>query len=205
MVSHAYRVAVFIDWQNAYRSARRAFGMAHMPSEHGIFSPYRLALLLAARNDRSADGKLVRVEIHRGLPSSKRDPVGFAANRRHSQAWMNENREIVIPRLRPLRYPQDGLGRPEEKGIDVQLALSAVEHALTDKCEVAIIFSNDTDLIPAIEMVSRMSSPGHIETASWVSPTFNSRLRSKPDVFHHSLPESVFRGVETPINYAHQS
>ena len=203
MVSHAYRVAVFIDWQNAYRSARRAFGMDNMPTEHGVFSPYRLALLLAAGNDRGSDGKLVRVEIHRGLPSSKRDRVGFAANRRHSQAWVNENREIVVPRLRPLRYPK-GSSRPEEKGIDVQLALSAVEHALTDKCEVAIIFSNDTDLIPAIEMVSRMSSTSHIETASWVSPTHNSRLRAKPPVFHHALPESVFRSVETPINYAHQ-
>jgi uncharacterized LabA/DUF88 family protein len=176
--------------------------MAAMPSEHGVFSPYRLALLLAAKNDRGSDGKLVRVEIHRGLPSSKRDPVGFAANRRQSQAWMNESREIVIPRLRPLRYPHDG-SRPEEKGIDVQLALSAVEHALTDKCEVAVIFSNDTDLIPAIEMISRMTGTSHVETASWISATHQSRLRAKPAVFHHALTENVFRGIETPINYAH--
>ncbi len=204
MASHTYRVAVFIDWQNAYQSARRAFGMEAFPTEHGTFSPYKLAQLLAIGNDRRSDGKLIRVEVHRGLPSSKRDPVGFAANRRQSQAWMKECPELVIPRLRPLRYPKDGLARPEEKGIDVQLALSAVEHTLTDKCEVAVIFSNDTDLLPAIEMISRITGKSHVETASWSSPRHKSRLRPKPEVFHHAFSEEAFRNVETPINYAHK-
>lgn len=203
MVKHADRVAVFIDWQNVYKAARRAFSLHNLPSEHGVFSPYKLARLLAAGNDRGANGKLVRVEIHRGLPSSKHDPVGFAANRRHSQAWMNECPELVIPRLRPLRYPKDGLDAPVEKGIDVQIALGAVEHALIGECEVAIIFSHDTDLLPAVEMISRITGISHIETASWTSPTHKSRLRAKPEVFHHALDEGIFRQVETPINYAH--
>jgi hypothetical protein len=46
------RVAVFIDWQNAYRSARTQFGMEHMPNEEGNFSPLRLARLLAYGNGR---------------------------------------------------------------------------------------------------------------------------------------------------------
>jgi uncharacterized LabA/DUF88 family protein len=202
MASHAYRVAVFIDWQNAYQAARRAFALQQMPTERGVFSPYKLAQHLAAGNDRGADGKLVRVEIHRGLPNSNRDPVGYAANRRQSRAWMTEAPEIMIPMVRPLRYPRNGKGTPEEKGIDVRLALSAVEHALLDNCEVSIIFSHDTDLVPAIETISRITSPNHVETASWVSPSHNSRLRSKPPVFHHALSEDVFRRVETPINYA---
>jgi uncharacterized LabA/DUF88 family protein len=205
MVSHPYRVAVFIDWQNVYRAARRAFGLQQMPTEHGTFSPYRLAQILAAGNERGSDGKLVRVEIHRGLPTSHRDPVGYAANRRQSQAWMAEAPEIMIPMLRPLRYPRDGQEPPVEKGIDVRLALSAVEHALLDKCEVSIIFSHDTDLVPAIEMISRVTGTGHVETASWVSPVHNSRLRSKPPVYHHSLSEEIFKRIETPVNYARKS
>jgi uncharacterized LabA/DUF88 family protein len=204
MVSHAYRVAVFIDWQNAYKSVRRAFALETQPSEHGTFSPLRLAQVLAAGNDRGSDGHLVRVEVHRGLPSSKRDRIGYGANRRQSQAWMKESPELVIPRLRPLRYPDDG-GQPEEKGIDVQLALSAVEHTLTDKCEVAVIFSNDTDLVPAIEMITRITGRSHVETAAWTSEHHKSRLRPKPEVFHHALTEDVFRSVETLINYAHKT
>lgn len=204
MVAHAYRIAVFIDWQNVYKGAREAFGLQGQPSEFGNFSPYRLAQRLAAGNDRGDDGELVLVEIHRGLPSSSRDPVGFGANRRQSSAWMKENPEVVIPRLRPLRYPEDESEEPEEKGIDVQLALSAVEYALLGKCEVAVIFSHDTDLKPAVEMISRVTGVNHVETAAWISPTFKRRLRSQPTVYHHALPESVFRAVETRINYAYQ-
>jgi uncharacterized LabA/DUF88 family protein len=203
MPAHVDRVAVFIDGQNAYRAARRAFGLTKLPNEHGNFSPYQLARHLAAGNDRGSDGVLVRVEIHRGIPSSSRDPTGFAANRRQSAAWMKENPELVFPKLRPLRYPEDPAGEPQEKGIDVQLALSAVEHVLTNKCEVAIIFSHDTDLVPAIEMISRICSRNHVETAAWSSPEHRSRLHPKPEVFHHAVDEPVFRRIETPINYAH--
>jgi uncharacterized LabA/DUF88 family protein len=202
MTTHAVRVAVLIDWQNVYRAARRAFGMEEMPNEHGNFSPYNLARLLAAGNDRGSDGELVRVEIHRGLPSSNRDPVGYAANRRQSQAWMKECPEVVIPKVRPLRYPQDDHEPPVEKGIDVQLALSAVEQTLISECEVAVIFSHDTDLVPAIEMIARITGKSHVETAAWSSPTHKSRLRPKLEVFHHALSEEVFRRVETQVNYA---
>lgn len=85
----ALRVAVFVDWQNAYKTAREAFGIRNMPNEHGNFSPYQLARLLAAGNGRGSEGgELVRVELHRGLPSQKHDQRGYAANRRQSAAWM---------------------------------------------------------------------------------------------------------------------
>jgi hypothetical protein len=65
------RVAVFYDWQNVYKTAREAFGWMNMPNEYGNFSPYQLARILAAGNGRGANGQLVRVEIHRGLPSQR--------------------------------------------------------------------------------------------------------------------------------------
>lgn len=204
MTAHADRVAVFIDWQNVYKGAREAFGLFGQPSEYGNFSPYRLAQKLAEGNDRGSDGELVLVEVHRGLPSSSRDPVGFGANRRQSAAWMRENPEVVIPRLRPLRYPPNPADEPEEKGIDVQLALSAVEAALIGECEVAVIFSHDTDLIPAVEMICRITGKSHVETVSWASATYKRRIRTKPEVFHHSLPESVYQSVATPVNYAYR-
>ena len=70
-----HRVAVFIDWQNAYKAARRAFymtaaGEKAVPNKRGNFSPYRLSLHLVAANERGDTGELIRVEIHRGLPAS---------------------------------------------------------------------------------------------------------------------------------------
>jgi len=204
-MAQAANVAVYIDWQNAYKTAREAFGMQGLPNEHGNFSPYQLARVLTAGSDRgSTGGKLVRVQIHRGLPSQKHDPVGYAANRRQSAAWMNENREVVIPKLRALRYPRDYPAQPAvEKGVDVQLAVDALEWTLTGRCDIAIIFSHDGDLLPAVEAVARLKGREGIETASWTSSYFNKRLRAKPPVPHHHISEEVFRRVETPVNYAH--
>lgn len=179
--------------------------MWNMPNEQGNFSPYQLARMLTAANGRGRDGgELVRVELHRGLPSQKHDQRGYAANRRQSAAWMKENPAVVMPRLRPLRYPNGYPAEPPvEKGVDVQLAVAAVEWAITDKCDVVIIFSHDTDLLPALELIVRLKGPERIETASWSSPTFSSRLRPKPPVaHHHSISEQAFRRVETPVNYA---
>jgi uncharacterized LabA/DUF88 family protein len=197
------RVAVFVDWQNTYKAAREAFGWFDWPNEHGNYSPYRLARRLSHANGRDDRGELVRLNVHRGLPSPKYDPEGYAANRRQSAAWMAENPDIVIPRLRPLRYSRDESEPPREKGVDVEIAIASLEWTIAEKCDVAIIFSHDTDLVPAIEAMIRLRGRDCVETASWVSPRFNRRLRTKPEVFHHGIDETTFKTVETLVNYAH--
>jgi hypothetical protein len=91
------RVAVFIDWQNVYKTARDAFQLESLPNERGNFSPFKLSQILAAGNARGPSAELVRVEIHRGLPNSSRDPTGFGANRRQATAWVREGGDIVVP------------------------------------------------------------------------------------------------------------
>jgi hypothetical protein len=200
------KVAVFYDWQNVYQRAREAFGWMNMPNEYGNFSPYQLARILAAGNGRGASGQLVRVEIHRGLPSQRHDQVAYAANRRQSAAWTREAPTIVIPRLRPLRYPPDyPHSPPVEKGVDVNLALAAIEAVLLKTCDVAVIFSHDTDLLPVPETLARLAGTEAVETASWGSDQFRKRLRPSPHVFHHEISSAVFHRVETRINYARGS
>lgn len=200
------RVAVFIDWQNVYKTAREAFGLQALANERGNFSPYRLARILAAGNGRGDAAALVHVEVHRGLPSSARDPIGYGANRRQAAAWIKEGGPIIVPRLRPLRYPPRRARdrTPVEKGIDVQLALAVAETTLTDSADIAVLFTHDTDLLPAVEMVARLKGPRRIETASWSSRTFAQRLRPISGVHHHRISGKVFNLVETPVNYAHR-
>lgn len=205
MSAEAVKVAVFIDWQNTYKTAREAFGWKAYPNEYGNYSPYQLARILTAGNGRGAEATLVRLNVHRGLPSLKYDPKGYAANRRQAAAWMKENPEIVIPRLRPLRYSHDPNESPREKGVDVELALAAVEWVLTKACDVAVVFSHDTDLVPLIEMLRRLKGLTCIETASWVSAIFKQRIRTNPPVPHHDISQAVFDRVETRVNYAHPS
>jgi NYN domain len=203
LIHERTKVAVFIDWQNVYKTAREAFGLESMPGEHGNFSPYRLGLLLAAANGRKENSELVSVEIYRGLPSQKYDRLGYAANRRQAAAWKAEAPGVVIPKLRPLRYPFNYPAEPPvEKGVDVELAVGAIEATLRKRCEVAIIFSHDTDLLPVPEAIARLAGTERVETASWLSSSFQGRLRPKAPVTHHPISEKVFELVETPINYA---
>lgn len=198
------RVAVFVDWQNVYKTAREAFGLWQQPNEFGNFCPFQLSRVLAFGNGRGANGELVRVNIHRGLPSQKFDQPGYAANRRQAAAWVKAGGTIVQPCLRPLRYPRGYPDRttepPREKGIDVQLAVEAVEWSVTGKADVVIIFSHDTDLVPVVELLCRLKGTKSVETASWRSDTFNQRLRH-PDVYHHGILKAVFDKVETRVNY----
>lgn len=202
LAPEAVRVAVFIDWQNVYMAARRAFGLERMPVERGNFSPYRLSRLLAAANGRGHTGRLVRVEIHRGLPSHQHDRLGYNATRRQAKAWRAEDARIVRPKLRPLRYWNYPAHPPTEKGVDVALAVNAIEAKLNDRCDVAILFSHDTDLLPVPEAIAHLAGPEHVELASWASESFRQRLRPKVRVAHHPIPRQVFEAVETPVNYA---
>jgi hypothetical protein len=198
------RVAVFIDWQNVYKAARTAFDLDGYGNERGNFSPYALACILAAGHGRGAAGELVRVEIHRGIPSNEHDPTGYAANRRQATAWVREKQEIVTPRLRPLAYREPFGRMPVEKGIDVQLALAALENILLRRCDTAIIFSHDTDLAPVVELIARLRGSAAVETVSWRSHRFRSRLRPVSGVHHHGVSWEVFARVETPVNYAYK-
>src|SRR3990170_2863092 len=80
------RIAVFIDWQNTWHAAREAFGWTTFPNEYGNYSPLQLAELLTEGNGRGPRGQLVRVDIHRGLPSNKHDPRSYGAVRRQAQS-----------------------------------------------------------------------------------------------------------------------
>lgn len=197
------KVGLFIDWQNVYWCAREAFALEGLGKGYGNFSPLRLGRVLAAANRRGDGGLLVRVEVFRGMPSARHDRIGHGANRRQAAAWTAEGPGLVIPRTRPLNYPADYPSRPaREKGVDVALALGAVESVIRRICDVAIIFSHDTDLLPVPETLTRLTGSGSVETAAWISPSFHQRLRPKPPVVHHALTERIFRLVSTPVNYA---
>lgn len=95
---------------------------------------------------------------------------------------------------------------PVEKGIDVQPALAAVECVLLEHRDTSIIFSHDTDLAPAIELIARPRGGAAVETVSWKleSHEFKSRLRPVAGVYHHALSGLVFDKVQTPINDAYK-
>ena len=89
-----------------------------------------------------------------------------------------------------------------EKGIDVALAVDLLRLALADRTyDVAVVFSSDTDLLPAIEAVIDLKC-GHIEVAAWRGAGQRLRLDGAAAPWFHWLDEVDYRAVEDPTNYS---
>jgi uncharacterized LabA/DUF88 family protein len=194
------RVAILIDWQNAYQQARNAFELEEKSQTRGIISPLALGRLLVDRQPRALRAELAVVEVHRGLPDARRQKRANAATLRHRDAWIAEDPRIVIPRLRPLAYNPE-TAKPEEKGIDVALAVSAVEWIASNEDCLVVIFSHDSDLLPAVETIARVWGSSLIQTASWWSRNYWKRIRTTEDVKNHALDLEAFRSIERAVDY----
>lgn len=160
------RVLVFVDYQNVYRAARRSFGPAAERADFtfGQVHPLNLGELLVARRLPNRHSRLVGVRVFRGMPDGSRDPKCYGACRSQVSAWKRLGSVGVTNR--PLRYPPDyPAGKPQEKGIDVELALDIALGAIKDRYDVAVLFSLDTDLRPALEATIREGR--HVEVAAW--------------------------------------
>ena len=173
------KIAVFVDYQNVYMGARRAFGTRRAdgtlsePSNFGQVDPVKLGQWLV--ENRTFDRQLVYVQLYRGLPSSTYDPQGYGATRRQVDAWNKQHRVRAI--TKPLRYTN---GRsPQEKGVDVALAVDLVMGARDVDFQVAVVFSADTDLVPALD--AAMECGRKIEVATWIpAPGNGSRSEIRP-------------------------
>jgi uncharacterized LabA/DUF88 family protein len=197
-------VIVFIDYQNTYNDARRAFCERSDPATYGQINPMRLGSMLASRQPlgTTAPRNLKEVRIYRGRPESSKEPKTYGAHMRQCATWDAAGAVVVH---RPLRYPHDWpASKPEEKGIDVQIAVDLMTMSIRGDLDVAILFSTDTDLRPALEAFPLLTfdAPRTIEVASWKSPVFKKALRVPGQhVWCHFLEEDDFRSVRDTRDY----
>lgn len=197
-------IVVFIDYQNTYNDARRAFFGRGDPATRGQIDPIRLGNLLASRQPlgTNATRRVKEVRIYRGRPDSTKEPKTYGAHMRQCAAW-DANGAVVVHR--PLRYPHDWpASKPEEKGIDVQIAIDVVTMAIAGELDVAVLVSTDTDLRPSVEAFALPSfdTGRTIEVAAWKSPVFKKALRVPGQhVWCHFLDEDDFRAVRDTRDY----
>jgi uncharacterized LabA/DUF88 family protein len=194
------RVGVFIDWQNCYRTARDAFGFSGSGIDGNVY-PLRLAKALAmARGGEDVTGKLTCARIYTGRASQLHDKRTYAANRRQFAAWKKAGEEVEVI-ARTLDYK---LSHPREKGIDVQLAIDLVRTTLfEDEHDVAVLVSADTDLLPALELITQRLSASAIEVATWGGPYWAPKpltLRGKV-IRQHKLTRAVYDRLADATDY----
>ena len=112
----------------------------------------------------------------------------------------------VVVKTRPLAYHETTrrgktVWRAQEKGVDAMLAVDVVDIARTDAYDTAVVFSADTDLLPALEAATDIGK--RVETATWQGPGDNrGPLRIKQrSLWNHNLDRTSFDRVRDDTDY----
>ncbi|MDQ7903158.1 NYN domain-containing protein [Phytohabitans sp. ZYX-F-186] len=200
------RLMLFVDYQNVYRGARDCFHPeTGVPNVAGQITPVLIGEHIVERDAFARE--LSGVRIYRGLPDATRDSRGNAACTRQIEDWSADPRVAVI--TRPLRYPRGWPDRaqpgekPQEKGVDVALAVDFVRLALEDQYDVGVLMSTDTDLKPALETVAKFTDK-RVEVAAWSGHRRHSKRLSIDDVrlWCHWLDQKNYDEVCDTTDYS---
>lgn len=194
------KLVLFIDAQNVYKGARDAFFDDEAPNQDGQIDPWKVGQLLVEKQESAGyPTVLEEVRIYTGYHSPEYNQRGYDAYQRQSAAWKKSGCK-VFPRV--LRYDPTGESPPREKGVDVQLAIDYVRLAIDDDYDVGVIFSNDTDLLPAIEFVlDRYMIEKLVHTATWSSDSSGKALWSE-GAWVHYLKRDDYDKCHDSYNYA---
>ena len=205
----ATRVELFVDYENVRHGAREVFGdPRRAPSLFGHVLPQRLGVLVTQLGEAvNPDRELTGVTVYRGRPGPKSGPKRQSEFARRVAAW--EAQPLVSVKTRPLRYHVAGRDnggravawRPQEKGIDVLMALDIAIGARDDLYDVAVVASEDSDLVPAVE--AALDAGKRVETAMWRSPAEPRRRLRVPghNVWNHKLDERKFVHLRDDTDY----
>lgn len=197
------KLILFIDDKNLYKGARRAFFSdldQIVPHRYGQIKPMELGGLICSRAS-NVPRKLHQVRIYTGSPDSSKDPKSYAAHSSQCASWSKAGVAVIT---RTLRYPQDWpSSKPQQKGVDVALAIDFVALAIDGEYDVGIIASTDTDLKPALEYVRRKwSDRCQVEVAAWKSPQTTVRLSiTNPNAWCHWLYSTDYDAVADLVDY----
>jgi NYN domain len=137
------------------------------------------------------------------MPHAVRQPRSQMAAERQIAAWSRDPRVTVL--TRPLLYRRTRPPtKPQEKGIDVRLAVDFVALALRGEYDAGVLMSHDSDLVPALEAVLELSPSTHVEVACW-EPARGSTVRLRVpgrSVWCHYLTAADYAAVADTRNYA---
>ena len=155
------RIAVLLDFQNVHLVGRSLFDSGR-ELHRCVPDPARIADLIASRRRRPSTATAIRA--YRGRPDPNRQPVVTASNDAQASQWTRDSRVHVI--RRQLNYRGWPDLPPQEKGIDVAVAVDLMHLAFRRQYDALVLFSGDTDLLPALEAIVNLRL-AHVEVACW--------------------------------------
>lgn len=200
------RVAVFMDYENVHRTGHRKFADFGAAHHETVVAPVDLALRVCER--RQSESELVHVGVYRGRPVPEHQPTPASAFDMQVRKWSSDYRVQVRSRDLKYTFPYEDTSQfhVQEKGIDVALAVDVVEAAIAKRYDAIVVFSCDTDLLPAIELVYRTLEDAHIEIACWSGARplwLREGLKATPPKrapYCHFLPEEDFVAARETVH-----
>lgn len=154
---------------------------------------------------RSAVGQrvaLARVDYFSAVPThdsgKEQRQAAYVTALRHSGVNVTLSRfkqkDVICPRC------GSRFTRHEEKETDVAIAMRMMEIAARGECEVVVLVSGDTDLMPAIRAAKRLS-PSLIVGVAFPFMRHNAELRSVAD-FTFSIGQRDVQRAQFPATVA---
>jgi uncharacterized LabA/DUF88 family protein len=207
------RVMVFVDGQNLYQGCKKLFGNPHCHPHllaqylAGVrnVNPVQCRFYTGRPNPNIAGEKDKTRNLDRRLHGIRASGVTVVTRElRYHWDWGHKQ---PLPRAAPGLPPETVIlrpwQRPQEKGIDLALALDVVEFVLTGKCDVAVVVSLDRDLteIPtAVHNLKHLCNrPIRLEAAV---PTDGKRPKTLTGFhFTHQITAAVFQRIVDTSDY----
>ncbi|RFS86017.1 NYN domain-containing protein [Actinomadura spongiicola] len=156
------RVALFLDYQNVHLVGHGLYESFGTPPFNCVPDPRRVASIVEQRRSRTS--QVTDIRVYRGRPDPNHQPTPASANDAQAAQWSRDPRVEVIRRQLNYRgWPKDP---PREKGIDVAIAVDLMHLAFRREYDALVLFSGDTDLLPAIEVIKELRLC-HMEVACW--------------------------------------
>jgi uncharacterized LabA/DUF88 family protein len=148
------RTYIYVDGFNLYYRALRG-------------TPYKwLNLEALTKGLLDPDNDIQRIRYFTAPVSGKLDPGQPIRQQRYLQALstiscvtIHQGNFLTKPKIRPLVHPQPGgpthveIYNTEEKGSDVNLATYLIHDAWRNLFDVAVVLSQDTDLVEPVRIV----------------------------------------------------
>lgn len=191
------RVVVFVDWQNLYHGAKRAFFGGRGKGTDGQVWPDQIADIICAKKPPGGNRTVEQVRVYRGVASAEEDLVANAAARQQIAAWERYPHVDVFPhtlKRMTSRCPECGVvsERLGEKGVDVNLATDLIDLAHERHYDIGVVVSTDTDFEPAIMLAEELGV--RVENALWWT---GERRKDHPllrgEIWHHRLNFEDYR------------
>jgi len=200
----ALRVCAFVDGYNLFKSAKQCFGYNH-PN-------YDIKRLIEAVVGMAAGRQLSSAHFYVGIPSSLDDPKNSVWWAKKLAAMGRTGVRVETRQLkhRELRIHLEGLikfdktvPRLVEKGIDLKIGLDMVRLARSNAYEVAILFSQDGDLVEAVAEVQAIAAEQHrriqVECAYPVAAGIDSRPINR--AVPRQITKAIYDGCIDPADY----